>query len=100
MRTTDGMVAALIVDPPLGDSGSRAIYLFMSRRAPEPGSPCIPGWLSPPRISLLGEGQWSFFLIGMTPHGDQLLGPRLAGVGQPQLQRPPQGPLGGGHRRR
>src|SRR6202453_3443712 len=58
---------------------------------------CGPLDRGPLRLPLLGEGRGTFDLVGMPPHGDELRGPRLAGVCQPWLQRAPQGTLGGRH---
>src|ERR1700722_16513157 len=58
---------------------------------------CSPLDRGPLRLPLLGEGRGTFDLVGVPPHGDELRGPRLAGVGQPLLERAPQCPLGGCH---
>ena len=69
------------------------------------GDVIVPGRLSPDgeahsRLTLLGEGQRSLGLVGMAPHGDQLGGTRLAGVGEALFEGPPERPLGGRHGRR
>ena len=51
----------------------------------------------PLRIPLLGEGQRALDLVGMTPHGDQFVRAGLAGVGEPLLERAPQGAFRGRH---
>src|SRR6478735_12645476 len=56
--------------------------------------------VGPLGVALLGEGPGALLLVGMAPHRHQVDGARLAGVGETELERPPQGPLAGGHRRR
>src|ERR1700722_9738725 len=51
---------------------------------------CGPLDRGPLRLPLLGKGRWTFDLVGMPPHGDELRGPRLAGVCEPLLERSPQ----------
>src|SRR3954452_12131755 len=54
----------------------------------------------PPRLALLRERAGALLLVGMTPHADELLRAGPARVGEPELERTPQRPLGGGHRGR
>src|SRR5207248_7133584 len=51
----------------------------------------------PHRFPLLGEGAGALLLVGVAPHGHELLGSRLAGVGEPELEGAPEGALGRGH---
>ena len=48
----------------------------------------------PPRLALLGEGARALLLVGVAPHADELPGAGAARVGEPELERAPQRPLG------
>jgi acyl-CoA synthetase (AMP-forming)/AMP-acid ligase II len=113
-----GEVPGAFVVPVQGaaiDVDSLVVYLG-ERRARSPRRSCVPtpppAWaprvrssrtldvsdrVDPLRLALFGEGPGTFFLVGVTPHRDQLFGSRFAGIGQPQLERAPQGALGGRH---
>src|SRR6478735_12817206 len=61
---------------------------------------CVGSRIGPLGLALLGEGPRALRLVRVPPHRHQVEGARLAGVGEAELERPPQGPLAGGHGRR